>query len=183
MRFEAEHIVSLELMSSTSGELPAFEAGSHIDLHLGNGRSRSYSLLNSPNERHRYVVGILNDRNSRGASRYVHEQLRVGTSISVSAPRNNFPVDETAAHSVLIAGGIGVTPISCMLGHLRGLGKSVEMLYCARSRTEAAFVDELLAQPDAEEQFFLVLRPDWPDYADLSNHGVNAAAAHWHLHR
>jgi vanillate O-demethylase ferredoxin subunit len=153
MRFEAQHIVSVELVSPTGGELPAFEAGSHIDLHLGNGLSRSYSLSNSPKERHRYVVGVLNDKNSRGGSRYVHEQLRVGSIISISAPRNNFPLDESAQHSVLIAGGIGITPMFCMLGHLRGLGKSVEMLYCARARAEAAFADELLAQPNVSSHF------------------------------
>src|SRR5450830_744256 len=119
MRFEAQGIVSVELMSPAGDELPAFTAGAHIDLHLGNGVVRSYSLLNAPAERHRYIVGVLNDRNSRGGSRYVHEQLRVGSTLTVSAPRNNFPLDESAVHSVLVAGGIGITPISCMLNYLR----------------------------------------------------------------
>lgn len=145
MRFEAQGIVSLELMSPAGGDLPAFDAGAHIDLHLVNGVVRSYSLLNSPSERHRYVVGVLNDRHSRGGSRYVHEQLRVGTTLQISQPRNNFPLALTASHTVLIAGGIGVTPISCMFNHLNSLGKSVELLYCARSRAEAAFTDALLA--------------------------------------
>jgi len=153
MRFEAQGIVSVELVSPEGAQLPAFEAGSHVDLHLGNGIVRSYSLLNSPAERHRYVVGVLNDRNSRGGSRYVHEQLRVGATLTISAPRNNFPVDESAAHSVLIAGGIGITPISCMLNYLRGKGKSAELLYCARSRAEAAFADQLLSQTDVSSHF------------------------------
>ncbi|RJF92237.1 PDR/VanB family oxidoreductase [Noviherbaspirillum saxi] len=153
MRFEAAGIVSVELVSPQGGELPAFEAGAHVDLHLPNGIVRSYSLLNSPQERHRYVVGVLNDRNSRGGSRYVHEQLRVGATIPISAPRNNFPLDESAAHSVLIAGGIGITPISCMFSRLRSLGKPAELLYCARSRTEAAFCDELLAQDGVQAHF------------------------------
>src|SRR5450830_983361 len=157
MRFEAQGIVSVELMSPEGAALPAFEAGSHIDLHLANGVVRSYSLLNAPAERHRYVVGVLNDRNSRGGSRYVHEQLRVGATLTISAPRNNFPVDENAAHSVLVAGGIGITPISCMLTYLRGRGKSAELLYCARSRAEAAFVNELLQQPDLRA--FLASKP------------------------
>jgi len=133
MRFEAQGILSVELTAPDGTALPAFAAGSHIDLHLGNGVVRSYSLLNPPTEQHRYVVGVLNDRNSRGGSRYVHEQLRVGTTLTISAPRNNFPLDESAAHSVLIAGGIGITPISCMLNHLRSQNKSAELLYCARS--------------------------------------------------
>lgn len=145
MRFEAKGIVSVELVSPAGEQLPAFAAGAHIDLHLPNGVVRSYSLWNSPQERHRYVIGVLNDRNSRGGSRYVHEQLRVGSTITISAPRNNFPLDETAAHTVLIAGGIGITPIYGMLNELRRMGKSVELLYCARSRAEAAFVERLTA--------------------------------------
>jgi vanillate O-demethylase ferredoxin subunit len=153
MRFEANGIVSVELVSPQGAELPAFGAGAHIDLHLPNGVVRSYSLWNSPQERHRYVIGVLHDRNSRGGSRYVHEQLRVGATITIGAPRNNFPLDETAAHTVLIAGGIGITPIYGMLNELRRLGKSVELLYCARSRAEAAFVDGLLGSDGVQAHF------------------------------
>ena len=153
MRFEASGIVSVELVSPQGAELPAFAAGAHIDLHLPNGVVRSYSLWNSPLERHRYVIGVLNDKNSRGGSRYVHEQLRVGSTLTIGAPRNNFPLDETAAHTVLIAGGIGITPIYGMLNELRRLGKSVELLYCARSRTEAAFVESLLGSDGVRTHF------------------------------
>jgi ferredoxin-NADP reductase len=153
IRLEARDILSVELCSPDGAELPAFEAGAHIDLHLGNGVTRSYSLLNSPDERKRYVVGVAKDRNSRGGSRYVHEQLRVGATLEISAPRNNFTLDESAAHTVLIAGGIGITPISCMYDRLRAIGKSVELLYCARSSTDAAFADRLLDQPGVTTHF------------------------------
>jgi ferredoxin-NADP reductase len=153
MRFEAKGIVSVELTPLDSSALPPFEAGSHIDLHLANGVVRSYSLSNAPAERHRYVIGVLNDRNSRGGSRYVHEHLRVGAEVMVSAPRNNFALDETAAHSVLVAGGIGITPIHCMFNQLRSLDRPVELLYCARSRSEAAFTDTLLTQPEVSAHF------------------------------
>lgn len=153
IRPEASGIVSVEFRSPDDADLPPFEAGAHIDLHLPNGITRSYSLSNSPLERRRYVVGVLNDPNSRGGSRYVHEQLCVGATINISAPRNNFPLDAAASHTVLIAGGIGVTPIYCMFNHLRSLGKSVELLYCARSRGEAAFCDELLVQEGVQAHF------------------------------
>lgn len=145
LRFEAEGIISVELRPYGDQVFPAFTAGAHIDLHLGNGLVRSYSLLNSPEDSGRYVVGILRDRNSRGGSAYVHQNLRVGMQLQISPPRNLFQLDESAEHSVLVAGGIGVTPIYCMLNRLRALGKSAEMLYCARSRKEAAFVEELAA--------------------------------------
>ncbi len=144
MRYEADGIVSVEFRPATPAvDFPAFEAGSHIDLHLPNGLVRSYSLCNPSSDRQRYVVGVLNDRKSRGGSRYVHQQLRVGMTLPISAPRNNFKLEEGAERSVLVAGGIGVTPIWCMLQRLVAIGKPVEMLYCARTRKEAAFGDAI----------------------------------------
>lgn len=146
MRYEADGIVSVEFRPATPAvDFPAFEAGSHIDLHLPNGLVRSYSLCNPSSDRQRYVVGVLNDRKSRGGSRYVHQQLRVGMTLPISAPRNNFKLEEGAERSVLVAGGIGVTPIWCMLQRLVAIGKPVEILYCARTRKEAAFCDAIEA--------------------------------------
>jgi len=143
LRHEAEGIISVELRPWGDTVFAPFEAGSHIDLHLPNGLVRSYSLLNAPSDQGRYVVGILRDRASRGGSRYVHEQLRVGTQLQISQPRNNFALDTRASHSVLVAGGIGITPIYCMFRQLLALGRSAELIYCARSRAEAALVDEI----------------------------------------
>lgn len=145
LRFEAEDTISVELRPVGGGEFPPFTPGSHIDLHLPNGMERSYSLCNSADERHRYVVGVLKDRASRGGSRCVHEQLRIGMPIVISTPRNNFPLQETAGHTVLVAGGIGITPLLCMARRLRDLRRSFELLYFARSRASAAFLDELKA--------------------------------------
>jgi ferredoxin-NADP reductase len=146
MRYEADGIISVEFRpASPEVDFPAFEAGAHIDLHLPNGLVRSYSLCNPASDRQRYVVGVLNDRKSRGGSRYLHEQLRVGATLPISAPRNNFKLDESAARSVLVAGGIGVTPIWCMLQRLAAIGKPVEILYCARSRKESAFREPIAA--------------------------------------
>ncbi|NBF13206.1 PDR/VanB family oxidoreductase [Pseudomonas sp. Fl4BN1] len=140
LHYEAEGIISVELRPLGDTQFPAFEAGAHIDLHLANGLVRSYSLLNAPSDPGRYQVGILRDRNSRGGSEYVHSQLRVGMTLSISAPRNNFQLDLSAPHSVLVAGGIGITPIYCMFRQLLALGKSAELIYCARTRQEAALV-------------------------------------------
>jgi ferredoxin-NADP reductase len=145
LRLEADDTISVELRPASGGELPAFTPGSHIDLHLPNGLDRSYSLCNAADEHHRYVVGVLKDRVSRGGSRCVHEQLRVGMQIAISPPRNNFPLQEAAGHTVLVAGGIGITPLLCMARRLRDLGRSFELLYFARSRRSAAFLDVLQA--------------------------------------
>jgi len=155
MRYEADGIVSVEFRPATPEvDFPAFEAGSHIDLHLPNGLVRSYSLCNPSTDRQRYVVGVLNDKKSRGGSRYVHQQLRVGMTLPISAPRNNFALHEDAPRSVLVSGGIGVTPIWCMLQRLAALGRPVELIYCARNRKESAF-RESIAQLAAEKNIAL----------------------------
>ncbi|MEK6346473.1 MAG: PDR/VanB family oxidoreductase [Burkholderia sp.] len=143
LRHEATGIMSIELVPPRGERFTAFEAGAHIDLHLASGLVRSYSLLNPGSETHRYVVGVQIDPKGRGGSRFIHENFRVGMSVPLSAPRNLFALDETASHSVLIAGGIGVTPILCMYRRLIELGRPVQMLYCARSADHAAFLDEL----------------------------------------
>lgn len=143
MRQEAAHVVSVELQPADNlTRFSEVEAGAHIDLHLGNGLVRSYSLMN-PGEDHRYVVAILNDAHSRGGSRFVHEQLRVGNVIEIGAPRNHFRLDENAPHSMLLAGGIGITPLLAMFRKLISLEKSVHLVYCGRSRVGAAFLDEI----------------------------------------
>lgn len=146
LRHEAPGVVSVELRpQGGAAELPAFEPGAHVDLHLPNGMVRSYSLINPATERHRYVVAVQEDKHSRGGSRYVHRQLRVGGTLPISAPRNNFRLHEDASASVLVAGGIGVTPLLAMLRRLVSLGRTVDFYYCARSRGEAAFIGEIEA--------------------------------------
>ena len=145
LRHEAQDIISVELRAMPGESLPPFEAGAHIDLHLPGGLVRSYSLANDSRERHRYLLGVLKDKASRGGSRAVHEQLRVGMALPISAPRNHFALHEEAHHSVLIAGGIGITPILSMARRLQALGRSFEVIYLARSRTAAAFGDDLSA--------------------------------------
>jgi len=144
LRYEARDVISVELRPEHAAVVfPPHEPGAHIDLHLGNGLVRSYSLLNPAGEAGRYVIGVLKDRKSRGGSAFVHEQLRVGQVLTISAPRNNFPLHETTGHSVFVAGGIGITPILCMLERLSASGCSADLVYCARSRGDAAFVERL----------------------------------------
>lgn len=145
LQHEAQDIISVDLRPMAGETLPAFEAGAHIDLHLPGGLVRSYSLANDSRERHRYLLGVLKDKASRGGSRCVHEQLRVGTVLTISAPRNHFPLHEDAQHSVLIAGGIGITPILSMARRLQALSRSFEVIYLARSRAVAAFSADLSA--------------------------------------
>jgi len=124
---------------------PAASAGSHIDVRLPNGVIRSYSLTNGPGDENCFLIAVNRDPASRGGSSYFHEELQAGQILEVSPPRNSFPLVESAEHSVFIAGGIGVTPLWSMAQRLSELGRPWEFHYSARSRENAAFVDELVA--------------------------------------
>ena len=145
IRYEAQGIHAFEFRAPDGAALPPVEAGAHIDIHLPGNLVRSYSLCNAPGERHRHVVAVNRDAASRGGSRAMHEVLRVGQLVKVAGPRNHFALDEGAPHSVLIAGGIGITPLWCMVQRLAQLGRPWTLWYSARTRAQAAFVTELEA--------------------------------------
>ena len=154
--FEAESINSYELVRPDGGVLAPFSAGSHIDIHLPDGMIRSYSLVNDQTERHRYVIAVNNDAASRGGSKHIHESMRVGDVITISHPRNNFSLQENADHSVLIAGGIGITPLLSMIRRLESLGRSWELFYATRTQLTAAFLDDLkTVRSDADQKVHL----------------------------
>lgn len=145
IRHEARDLNSYRLELPGGGELPAFDAGAHVDVEVAPGLVRSYSLAGDPADRSHYLLGIALDAASRGGSRAVHERWRVGQSLRIGAPRNLFPLVESAVHSVLIAGGVGITPLLSMARRLTALGRPWTMHLAARSRAHAAFVDELAA--------------------------------------
>lgn len=145
----AQDICVFELVAADGSALPPFDAGAHIDVHLPDGMTRQYSLCNPPCETHRYQIGVLRDAASRGGSRALHERIDVGQQLTISAPRNHFQLAPDAGRSLLLAGGIGVTPILCMAEALAAAGADFEMHYCARSRSRAAFVDRLATAPFA----------------------------------
>lgn len=149
MRLEAEGILGLELVAADGAPLPPFEAGAHIDLHLPNGLVRQYSLCNDPRERHRYRIAVLRDAASRGGSQAVHELLRIGQRLNISAPRNLFALDEQAPRSLLLAGGIGITPLLAMAWQLYALGADFDLHQCVRSGRLAAFAERLAIAPFA----------------------------------
>jgi vanillate monooxygenase ferredoxin subunit len=139
---EARDVVSLEFVAVDGSDLPEFDAGSHIDVHLPNGLIRQYSLCNAPSERKRYQVGVLLDPSSRGGSKAVHELVE-GSEIKIGEPRNLFPLVYSKGRSLLFAGGIGITPILCMAESLQEAGANFELHYCSRSREQAAFVKRI----------------------------------------
>lgn len=142
IRFEGRGINSYELVDPEGAPLPPFTAGAHIDIHLAGGVVRQYSISNAPRERHRYVIAVLRDERGRGGSKALHEQLRVQDIVRVSRPRNNFHIVDGARRVLLIAGGIGVTPLKAMAHELDDAGIDYEMHYCAKDASCAAFSAE-----------------------------------------
>lgn len=143
MGAEAREVMRLELVEPNGGELPAFEPGAHLNLHLPNGLVRQYSLANDPRERHRYVIGVGRAAPGRGGSACVHSQLRPGMALRCGAPVNHFPLVPDAAAYLFIAGGIGITPILSMVRWCEARGKPWRLVYAARNRSRLAFYEEL----------------------------------------
>jgi ferredoxin-NADP reductase len=125
------------------GSLPPYTPGAHIDLHLPNGLVRQFSLAAPDSDPDTYVVGIKRDAASRGGSRYIIDEMRVGDEIKISAPRNTFPLVESTEHVVLIAGGIGITPIWCMAQELAARKRPWKLHYACQSRQDMAFLEAL----------------------------------------
>ena len=141
---EADDVYSFELVSADGQALPPFSAGAHIDVHIQPGLIRQYSLCNAPSEAHRYLIAVLREPASRGGSIAIHDQVREGDALPISAPRNHFEL-VPATRSLLFAGGIGVTPILCMAERLAHIDADFQMHYCARAPERAAFVERIKA--------------------------------------
>ena len=138
-RDEAEDIISLELVALNGAPLPPFEAGAHIDVFLRENLVRQYSICSDPRVLSTYVLGVLREKQSRGGSNAIHDDLIVGKRIRIGYPRNKFRLSEDATHSIFAAGGIGITPIVAMAWRLFELDASFEIHYCTRSLGRTAF--------------------------------------------
>ena len=136
----AARINGYELVDPDGNELPPFTAGAHVSVRLLEGIVRDFSLWNDLAERARYCIAVL--REGRASTR-LHEEVRVGNIVAVSMPRNNFPLAAEAERHLLIAGGIGITPIMAMIAALRRRRAEFQVHYCTRSPDETAFLDEL----------------------------------------
>ena len=150
---QGDGVVVLDLGLADGGDLPAFEAGAHVDIHIAPGLVRQYSLCSDPADVSQYRLGVLKDPASRGGSVGVHDSLHEGREVQISVPRNLFPLQADARRSVLLGGGIGITPMIAMAHALHRQGAAFELHYCGRSRERSAFLDELARAPFAAEVF------------------------------
>lgn len=146
---ETDDILRLELVDPSGSELPVFTAGAHLDVHIADGLIRQYSLSSDPADRHRYEIAVLNERAGRGGSKALHETAKPGLTWTVSMPRNHFPLIEGASRHLLIAGGIGVTPMMAMIATLEAREADWRMHYCTRAPEKTAFPARLKPLIDA----------------------------------
>lgn len=135
---EAEDVTAFHLVAADRKPLPGFEAGAHLDVHVGTAGIRQYSLCNPSSSPTHYEIAVLKEPSSRGGSRFMHEELAPGAELLASVPRNHFQlVDEVPV--LLLAGGIGITPLYAMAGQLDQQHRTFELHYCCRSSDRAAF--------------------------------------------
>jgi len=168
IRFEAVGINSYELVDPEGGDLPEVTAGAHIDVHLKNGMTRQYSLSNDPRERHRYVFAVLKDEGGRGGSKTLHQTLHVQDIVKIGYPRNNFLLDESAKRYILLAGGIGITPLKAMCHRLERIGAPYTLYYCSKAPENTVFREELTALGPHGEVVFHHDRGDFSRSLDIS---------------
>ena len=201
IREVAADINSYELVPADGRPLPAFTAGSHIDVQVPNGMVRQYSLHGDPADRSVYRIAVKREAGGRGGSVSLHNGTEVGSALGIFGPRNHFPLDHSAKQHLLIAGGIGITPLYSMAQMLSSRGEAWTLHYCARSPTHAAFYDVLQALgngkvtphfseiPSLDVADLLRIQPEGTHVYCCGPQGlmkaVEAAAAHWapsHVH-
>lgn len=144
-RYESDGVVSLQL-ESRDGALPGWEPGAHIDVVVGDGSTRQYSLCGDPGSGD-YRIAVLREPAGRGGSEHLHTAVRAGDILQVKGPRNHFGLEE-AGMRVFLAGGIGITPIKTMIARLEGEGRPWRLYYAGRSRGTMAFLSELAGYGD-----------------------------------
>jgi vanillate O-demethylase ferredoxin subunit len=136
---EASDIKSFELGHADGGRLPPCQPGSHIDVHVGDGIVRQYSLCNGPDDARCYLIAVKKEAASRGGSLAMHARIKAGDTLTISAPRNNFALAPQAARHLLVGAGIGITPLLSMARHLLAAGSKFQLHYFSRSVEHAAF--------------------------------------------
>lgn len=143
LRQESTSVMSLELALPDGSALPEWQPGAHLDVVLPSGLVRQYSLCSDPGDLQKYRLAVLRETDGRGGSEELHSETRLGTKLTARGPRNHFSMEDGAAHYLLVAGGIGITPILAMAKQLIAAGKSTRLIYCGSSRQTMAFIDEL----------------------------------------
>ncbi|MBO6892642.1 MAG: reductive dehalogenase [Roseibium sp.] len=139
----ADGVTKYEFVPLNGDELPAWEAGAHVDIVIAPEFLRQYSLSGDPADRSRYQIGVLREENGRGGSLLLHRIFTKGRKLFISKPINHFPLNEQANRSYLMGGGIGITPMIAMAHRLHRIGAEFEVHYSCSDRSQAGFLKDL----------------------------------------
>ncbi|MDJ0629298.1 MAG: reductive dehalogenase domain-containing protein [Rhodobacter sp.] len=140
-------VTKYEFRALDGTDLPAWEAGAHLDIVVAPEFLRQYSMSGDPADRSVYQIGVLREDDGRGGSKLLHRIFSEGRKVFLSRPINHFPLDETAAKTFLMGGGIGITPMIAMAHRLHRLGAEFEMHYSITSRDRGGYLEDLAAAP------------------------------------
>lgn len=140
-----DHVNEYELASPEGLELPGFEAGAHVEVRVPGIGPRHYSLVRPWSEQGPYVIAVQCEESGRGGSRWLHTHLEAGSVLEIGAPRNNFALRPAKGRRILIAGGIGITPVLAMTQALDATGEAYEVVVCARHPSRLAYAEEVAA--------------------------------------
>ncbi len=140
-------ITKYEFRALDGEQLPAFTAGAHLDVVVAPEFFRQFSLSGDPADRGKYQIAVLREDEGRGGSRLLHKIFRPGRKVFVSRPINHFPLDECASRTLLMGGGIGITPMIAMAHRLHAIGADFEMHYSCSRRRDAGFLEDLATVP------------------------------------
>ena len=144
IRRDTPDITVMDLVAApAAGDLPVFTAGAHIDIFANGDKRRSYSIASDPKDRRRYTIGVLREVDSRGGSVWLHENVKQDDTLKITPPLINFSLQEDAAEHILIAGGIGITPMLAMGYRLVDLSAKFTLHYCTRSPEQTAFMEDV----------------------------------------
>lgn len=152
VRHVAHDVVELRLESDTGGPLPPWSPGAHLEIETPGGQIRHYSLCGRADEPRSYTIAVLREPGGRGGSEHLHSAVKLGSMVRVRGPRNHFELVPGASDYVLVAGGIGITPLKAMAEHLEATGQTWRLHYGGRSLTSMAYADDLVALDPASVQ-------------------------------
>ncbi|MDN3521996.1 cytochrome P450/oxidoreductase [Halomonas ramblicola] len=176
----AEEIRYFELEDMNGRRLPEFSPGAHIDVHVGPGLVRQYSLCNAAGDRC-YSIAVKREPESRGGSQVMHEAIGEGDILEIGPPRNNFELQAGAGHYILVAGGIGITPLLSMARYLAKIGASFELQYFTRSKAHTAFRD-VFAEPEFKDRVTVHHGLDRDQVREVLRRRLSGSADDGHLY-
>ncbi|VTU14994.1 Phthalate dioxygenase reductase [Variovorax sp. SRS16] len=155
IEWKCDGVLEFVLVDGEGAALPSFSAGAHIDVQVPGIGLRQYSLVNEDTERGKYVIAVRCEQKGRGGSRAMHERVRAGDTLTISAPRNMFALDPGTDRYWLVAGGIGITPLVSMARTLYRQRKPFRLFYCTRSASVTPYCEEIRESPWRESVTFI----------------------------